>query len=235
MFLRIIYYGVSRSTTLIVTKKSSQSTWYFLLCGMLDEPEKPAAESALERMVDEYARDLFRYARQRVSDYDTAEDLVQETFVAAIRGYDSFRGGSSERTWLTGILKHKIVDHYRRDSRDQKRYQTVPEPGELEKLLQKSRHWNSEIGPLDWTADPAALNESRELFETLRRCLEELPQRMGAVFRMRMLEELSSSRLCETFHCTPENLRMILHRARFQLRRCLETNWFTDHKSGTAI
>lgn len=194
----------------------------------------PDSDAALERMVDAYAVDLYRFARARVSDADAAEDLVQETFVAAVRAFSSFRGRSSERTWLTGILKHKIVDYYRKESREARHTRDVPEPGRLEQMLQKSRHWNAEIGPLDWSADPAALTESRELFETLRRCLAELPERARAIFRMRELENSTPAELCDVFQCSPGSLRMTLHRARFQIRHCLERNWFAGEAGRNA-
>ena len=172
----------------------------------------------LDRLVEENAEYLFAYARRRINNQEDAEELVQECFVAAVKGWDRFRRASSERTWLVAILKNKLLDYYRSKARAQSLFAEVPAEGELERNLREARHWNSTIGPRNWDEDPARLTLSQELFETLQRCLEELPGRAAAIFEMRAIDGQSSQEIRAATGVTAENLRTILHRAQFSTK-----------------
>lgn len=180
--------------------------------------------------LDAYGDYLYRYALLRVRDESVAEDLVQETLLAAWRGYASFAGRGAERTWLTGILKHKIIDHFRRSVRETQLDPVAEERLENEDLFRTegewAGHWNKDLGPTDWGTNPASVLEQREFWQTLQNCISHLPQRTAAVFTLREMEEHTSEDICRMLEISPNNLWVILHRARMQLRRCLETRWF---------
>ena len=177
-----------------------------------------------ESWVEEHGDALFRYARFRIHDAQVAEDLVQETFLAALRARESFAGRSSVRTWLFGILKHKIIDHIRKISRE--RPANVPDSMETSLIdsFDESGGWNTQ--PAKWSTDPSLLLEQREFLEMLQHCLSELPPRLHQVFTMRELDGLSTEEICKTMDITPTNGGVMLHRARMRLRNCLETKWF---------
>lgn len=168
---------------------------------------------------------LFRYAVARVRDRQFAEDLVQETFLAAWRSRENFAGRSAEQTWLVGILRHKIIDHLRR-----RREASLPEAGEdeahhdlIDRLFDRAGHWKS--GPKPWK-DPAQAVEQAEFFEVLHRCLSALPERHGEVYTLYQLEQQSSEQVCRALGITPSNFGVIMYRIRIRLRQCLEVNWF---------
>ncbi len=178
-----------------------------------------------DRWVEEYGDYLYRFALQRVRDPEQAEELVQETFLAALKGRDSFAGQSSMKTWLVGILKHKIIDHYRKRGQGRSPHDLEPRADYLDDLYDEKGHWKSEQGPADWVGDPAAILERSEFWDVLRQCLDGLPARQADVFTLREVEQLGSEETCKVLNITPTNLWVMLHRARMGLRRCLELSW----------
>ena len=174
--------------------------------------------------VDEHADVLFRYALQRVRRRDTAEELVQETFLAALRGRGEFAGQSSERTWLVGILRHKIADHIRKISRlrSQGREQIPDVP--LDAFFEKNGHWKS--AACDWGSDPAVLLEKRDFWDVFEKCFGALPQALAETFMLRELEDQQPTEVCKTLEISESNLWVRLHRARLLLKECLEKHWF---------
>ncbi|MBD3241484.1 MAG: sigma-70 family RNA polymerase sigma factor [Chitinivibrionales bacterium] len=187
----------------------------------------PAKLSDSNEWVDQYGDLLYSYARMRVRDDRTAQDLVQETFLAALRSRDSFAGSSSEETWLVGILKHKILDHYRRSNRGINRdLEYVERPDEL---FDATGHWVDPPGP--WPA-PDTQVRTREFTRVLNECLDRLPDNHRAAFTLRELEERDTEEICNLLAVRSMNLRVMLHRARMRLRRCLEHNWTKESKGG---
>lgn len=182
-----------------------------------------------QRWLDLYGDSLFRYALFHVKDRDRAEDLVQEAFLAALKSQESFRGGSAERTWLFGILKHKIMDSFR------KQYsQANIVTGDLEddtfvtKLFDRFGHWTE--APGGWRNPHAAMKE-KEFWSIYGRCLDALPAQMSDAFTLRTVDEIKSEEVCNVLGVSATNLRVILYRARLRLRSCLEKNWFATPES----
>ncbi len=184
---------------------------------MAVDPEQEALDPS--RWVDEHGDALFRFAILRVKDEDLAADLVQETFLSALKAREGFRGGSALRTWLIGILKHKIVDHYRKNRVDMVSSDANPnlEPGE-------HRH-DAALGH-SWNEPPSRLVENREFWTVLQDCLGALPEAQRRAFSMREFDGLPGDEISKVLDVTPTNLWVMLHRARGRLRDCLEKNWF---------
>jgi len=174
--------------------------------------------------VGQYGDYLFRYAMLRLRDRSAAEDLVQETFLAALKSRGSFSGGSSEATWLVGILKHKIADHYRHQA-----LEAPLEDGDLREQpdpssFNRSGHWAS--GPADWGGNPADLYREKKFLDQFTKCLSGLSPNHANAFTLREIEGEDTGEICKVLNVTETNLWVILHRARMLLRRCLEANWF---------
>jgi RNA polymerase sigma-70 factor, ECF subfamily len=175
--------------------------------------------------VEQYGDYLFRYALMRMRNRDQAENLVQETFLAALQGQSSFRGKSSEKTWMVGILKHKIIDQFRKSIREK----SVTELQNDEE--QTIDQFYDNVGqprqyPKEWMPDPAASLHSKEFWQVFRSCLNELPERTANAFVLREIEGMTTEEICEEIDVTPTNLWVMLHRARLQLRAGLEKQWF---------
>jgi RNA polymerase sigma-70 factor (TIGR02943 family) len=177
-----------------------------------------------ECWLDEHGDYLYRFALARVTNPATAEDLVQETLLAALRAATSFAGRSSERTWLTGILKNKLMDWLRRTQRTEL-VQDLGRPDEcLEGLYDRLGHWKA--GPRAWEADPARVLERRAFWEAFERCFAHLPERMREVFSLRLLDETPAVEVCQVLGISATNLWALTHRARVRLWRCLNKTGF---------
>ena len=168
---------------------------------------------------------LLRVARLQLRDEALAEAVVQETLLAALSG-SGFSGKSSLRTWLTGILKHKIVDAIRRKSRTPAMSSLEDECqiDDFDALFDATGHW--ENPPASW-GDPESDLSRKEFFDVMDFCLDKLPPNTARVFVMREVLELSSEEICKELTITANNLWVILYRARMSLRECLEMNWFS--------
>jgi len=170
---------------------------------------------------------LLRVAVLQLRDNDLAEDIVQDTLVAALQGAQGFSGRSSLKTWLTGILKHKIVDAIRRKTREPA-FASLDEECQIEDfdaLFDESGHW--ENPPADW-GDPESQLSRAQFFDIMQFCLDQLPPNTARVFMMREVMELESNEICKELSITSTNLWVILYRARMALRQCLEQNWFAQ-------
>src|ERR1044071_1527533 len=181
--------------------------------------------------VDEHGDYLFKYAMFRMRDATAAEDAVQETFLAAIKAYANFEGRGSHRTWLVGILKHKITDHFRKSFREAPIGETADEDGpEHAEFFARQdsweNHWNPNYAPTEWHSTPEELAEQSDFWKVFNDCLSPLPARTASAFTFREVDGLSSEEICEILSISVNNLWVILHRARLHLRNCLEVNWF---------
>ncbi len=186
-------------------------------------PEKPTPHP--DQWVDLYSDFLYRYALSRVNNKTVAEDLVQETFFSALKAYSNFDGKSSERTWFVSILKHKIIDHYRKKSRHAKYFD---DPGVDDSFgdFEKNGFWKLDNAPAEWGDRPEDALHQKEFLQILRECITHLPEKIAAVFTLREMEGVESNDICKELGITSSNLWVMLHRARRQLRKCLEINWF---------
>ncbi|MDA1117472.1 MAG: sigma-70 family RNA polymerase sigma factor [Proteobacteria bacterium] len=167
---------------------------------------------------------LLRYAGLQLRDAAAAEDCVQEALLAALAGQASFAGRSNLRTWLTGILKHKIVDAIRRQAREP----ALPQEGEdaadeFDALFRRNGHWAER--PAGWD-DPDGALEQAQFFRALEQCLERLPARTAQAFMMREHLGLETPEICKELGITPTHCWVMLYRARMTLRECLQQTWF---------
>lgn len=178
--------------------------------------------------VDTHGSALLAYATPRVRDQQTAEDLVQDTFLAALKA-GNFRGDAQERTWLIAILRNKICDHFRKLARERTHQggdENDPvEDGWYAPHMGFMEGWRSP--PKGWVVDDEALLSNREFWQIFHECLRGLPSRQAAAFVLRMMEDVDAEKVCQDLDITATNLWVMLHRARGRLRSCLEERWFT--------
>jgi RNA polymerase sigma-70 factor, ECF subfamily len=174
--------------------------------------------------VDRHGDVLYRYALLRLRSPEQAADVVQETFLEGVRACDSFAGRSTERTWLIGILRHKIGDQLRRSERTEATGSGVSLNGVDESHFDQRGHWR--VRPAAWSADPSRAMETREFWEVFGQCLSKLPEGIADAFFLRELDGMSALEVQQFLGITPANFWKRLHRSRILLRQCLETNWF---------
>jgi RNA polymerase sigma-70 factor, ECF subfamily len=184
-----------------------------------DQPIDP------DRWVDDHGDALYAYAVLRLRDAETAADVVQETFLEALKAQARFEGRSSERTWLIGILKHKMIDQFRQKAR-RERGLGGDDPADFDsgEFFSTRGEWKVRIER--WAEPPDQLAERQEFWEIFRACLAELPANYAEAFALSELEGLSGPEVCQILEITPTNLWARLHRARLLLRRSLDARWF---------
>jgi RNA polymerase sigma-70 factor (ECF subfamily) len=193
------------------------------------EHAKPRAEPTSDpgRWLDDYGDLLFGFAMARVRNHHVAEDLVQETLVAACKARDRFEGRSTERSWLVGILKNKLVDYFRKRGREQSFTDLDFLKDEMRDRFDEDLHWLVEKGegPTDWSAKASDAVEQKEFWEAFHLCAGKLPPRIAQAFLMREVDGVGSDEICSTLSLTKANFWVMLHRARMALRQCLEEHW----------
>jgi len=188
-----------------------------------------------EQWVQAHADVLYRQAVLRVRQPSVAEDLVQETLLAAWNspGERQERDERTERSWLFGILRHKIADYFRKHAREPTPYDPATladlEASQFEAGGWPGPHWSSLTGPGAWSHPEASLHQ-REFFEVLEACTRQLPEKVGQAFLLRELDGYGVQEICSTLGVSQNNLFVMLHRARLALRRCLELKWFDQKK-----
>jgi RNA polymerase sigma-70 factor (ECF subfamily) len=184
--------------------------------------------AAFASELDMHRRYLLRVAQLQLRDPDLAEDVVQETLLAALGAQAGFTGKSSVKTWLTGILKHKIVDAIRHKQRQPIIAASFDEETDLDEfdpLFKDNGAWDAP--PADW-GDPENALSRVQFLDIMQFCLDKLPPNTARVFMMREVMELESDEICKELTITANNLWVILYRARMSLRLCLEQNWFAE-------
>ena len=171
---------------------------------------------------------LYRFALARLRDPHQAEDVVQETLLAAIQN-QTYEGKSAPRTWLTGILKHKIIDLMRRNSREQAMGdiaedlpQDLPEDGGMDDFFDETGHWADK--PQSW-GKPEGELEQKQFLGILQQCMDRLPPKLASLFMMREVHESDNEEICKELDISSTNAWVMLYRARMGLRKCLELHW----------
>lgn len=196
--------------------------------------KKPIGDTSAMDFTHELAEHrtyLLRFARLQLRNDAWAEDAVSETLLAALSKPQSFGSRSQLKTWLVGILKHKVLDLFRSNAREVCLDTDDASADDLDNLVFKADGHFAQT-PADWGNPEQDLN-SRQFFQIMEACTEKLPAMLGRVFLMREWLELSSDDICKELGLTPTNLYVQLHRARLRLRECLELNWFGNTKEAT--
>lgn len=169
---------------------------------------------------------LMRFARLQLRNDAWAEDAVSETLLAALAKPLAYEARSQLKTWLVGILKHKIIDALRLRQRE-----VTLDSGSDDDRADPMDHMPFKADghfaekPADW-GNPEQDLKSRQFMAVMDACTQKLPPVQGRLFLMREWLEMSSEEICKELALTPTNLYVQLHRARLRLRECLELNWF---------
>jgi len=178
-----------------------------------------------QQWVQKYADALYTYTVVRVNDKSVAEDLVQETFLSAWKNRASYKGEASEKNWLFAICKNKIIDYYRKKARS---IINSAEEDNVDSRFTLAGHWTKEASPKKWGIDYNETIETKEFYSILEECKNKLQEMQLAVFAMKYLEDLDAAEICKVLQITPSNYWVLIHRAKLQLRSCLEKNWINN-------
>jgi RNA polymerase sigma-70 factor (ECF subfamily) len=196
--------------------------------------DKTRCLTSPEEWIAQHGDYLFRFAMVKLRDEHLAEDAVQETLLAALQGQQKFSGESAERTWLVGILKHKIVDLIRKKVREPTLV-NVDEPLEFEQdeatdaMFDETGHW---VTPnQDW-GSPDKVLEQKRFWEILTECLKRLPPQLAMLYSLREISGMETEDICKDLNISPTNSWVMLHRARLGLKQCFEMRWLGEERAG---
>jgi len=181
----------------------------------------------LEKWVELYTDDLYARAYHKTSDRALAEDLTQDTFLAALQNIKSFKGDSSPRTWLFAILNNKIIDHYRKKI---KTPLSVSQLGRTEgkgsSPFDQDEKWIKQHAPVSWDTDEPNLLDNEDFLKVFGLCIEDLPEKWRLAIHSKYFTDKKGTNISQELEITTSNYWQILHRAKLQLRECLEEGWF---------
>ena len=178
----------------------------------------------LKSWVDEFTDALYKWAYYKTSSVETAEDLVQETFLVAAEKLSSFKGESTPKTWLFSILNHKIIDYYRKK---------VNKPINVENDIvansfDKEGSWQQSQRPHSWHEEENHLLDDNEFQQILQKCMDALPEQWNTCVKLKYFTEKSGAEICQELDIAPTNFWQIVHRAKLQLRNCVDNKWFKN-------
>ena len=179
---------------------------------------------SLESLVEDHYDYLYRYAFRHYRCPDRSEEAVQETFLAATSALERFEGRSSPRTWLTSILRFKILDSLKKGQSTES--VDFTDEDDSARLFDEVEHWRTETGPLLWGSPPEFALKQKEFLRVLEHCLGGLPEKVRQIFLLREMDGFSREEICEQTKLTANNVGVILYRARISLQHCLQSNWF---------
>ncbi|MFK8037201.1 MAG: sigma-70 family RNA polymerase sigma factor [Crocinitomicaceae bacterium] len=185
--------------------------------------ENKVANIDTKKWVESYSDYLFNYAIVRVNDSDLAKDLVQDTFIAGLKGLEKFEGKSAVRTWLVSILKRKIIDFWRqKETRKTDVFSSFFTEGKMMTKWSENERPGGRLSEIDLEI------ENNELKTAILQCVDNLPEKYKSVFVDKMIDEKDSDEVCKENNITPSNFWVIIHRAKMQMRACLEKSWLND-------
>ncbi len=186
--------------------------------------------------VTNYGDYLYSIALLKTNNKEVAEDLVQDTFLSAIKASQNFRGDSSEKTWLTSILKNKIIDFYRKKDvlKNYDSYVDETESSFDAAFFQtdnlSSAHWKKDAIPASWSENADLKINENEFYSVVKLCVEKLPTKLLPIFTAKFIDDEDSEKICKDYNISSSNYWVIIHRAKLLMRSCLEKNWFINLK-----
>lgn len=188
---------------------------------------KENSKIVLENWVHQFSDELFSWALYKTSSKETAEDLVQETFLAAFHKIDTFQGKSQPKTWLFSILNNKVIDYYRLSAKTTKKTFSISENSGYELsdgLFNETENWkNNDINPI-WDQEEELL-DNPEFNIIMQDCMDDLPQKWKFAVTSKYLTDKNADEICQELEITVSNYWQIVHRAKLLLKKCLEMKW----------
>jgi RNA polymerase sigma-70 factor (TIGR02943 family) len=185
------------------------------------------SKTAVAQWVHQFSDELYSWAYFKTSNKEVAEDLVQDTFLAAFQKIEQFEGKSQPKTWLFSILNNKIIDYYRLSARTTKKSFSLTETSGIERsegLFSSYGCWKTNAIKANYDQE-AALLDNPEFNAVLEECLEDLPPKWKVAITSKYLSTKNSDEICQELEITPSNYWQIVHRSKLLLKKCLDLKW----------
>lgn len=180
-----------------------------------------------EKWLALYGDLMYQYTLPRVKDSDAAQDLVQETFLSGLKGLAGYKGEASEKNWLFTILKNKIIDFYRKKAKEDSVVQMPDLKLIDDEWFNIEGAWAEKKMPRDWQANDTVV-ERKEIQKIINWCKDHLKELQQHVFTLKYMEDLDSVAICKVLNISASNYWVLIHRARLQMRDCVEKYWLKN-------
>lgn len=194
----------------------------------------PKSDTAIvmKSWVEAFSDKMYLWTVYKTNSKETAEDLVQDTFLAAFQSIEKFEGKSEPKTWLFSILNNKIAEHFRKAYRNptinESDRSVDAEVSSFDTFFDSNGNWKKEQRPKEWHRDESNLLDNAEFINVLQGCMSKLPNNWFAAVQLKYIEKKSGKLICQELEISPTNFWQILHRAKLKLRKCLEVHWFKN-------
>lgn len=194
----------------------------------MDVEKNTAHIEVITSWVHEFSDKLYARALFQTNDATASEDLVQDTFFAAVKSFETFDHRSKPSTWLFAILNNKIADFHRKKSKENQRHNISPKTNAhiSAQYFNENGEWQPESRPEDWQIEETHPLDDEDLMRALEKCLSKLPSHWHAAVKYKFLEEKETQLICQELEITLSNYWQIIHRAKLQLRECIENKWY---------
>jgi RNA polymerase sigma-70 factor (ECF subfamily) len=195
----------------------------------MHENKTAAFTEIFESWVKRYTNSMYAWALYKTSDKASAEDLVQDTFLTAYEQLEKFRGDGNPKTWLLAILNNKIAGHYRKKYREpvqKSEERELSGNSVFSSMFDEDDRWKTNEKPLSWHAEEKHLLDDKDFNLVLTLCMDKLPEHWRSAVYLKFIEQKKGELICQELNVAPTNFWQILHRAKLQLRKCLDNNWF---------
>lgn len=184
----------------------------------------------IKNWVDQHSEKMYSWAFYRTKNKESAEDLVQDTFLAAFQSIAKFEGKSDPKTWLYAILNRKIAMYFRtalpNDPFGENELFSTDSNSLFDRLFDQYDQWEEAERPEKWQGDNENLLDNIGFIKVLNACMVKLPEKWFLALQLKYLDEKKGELICQELDIAPTNFWQILHRAKLQLRKCLENYWF---------
>lgn len=191
----------------------------------MDLTRTPEKSQRIAHWLEQFGDELFRWALHKTRDQMIAEDLIQDTFLAAFQSFEKFQNKSAPETWLYSILNNKIIDYYRKQTKVDSLV-TESQEDQLNSLFDTEGQWREESKPKEWVISDDQLLDDPEFTKVFQGCMKKLPEKWLSCLQLKYMSEKEGPEICQVLDITPSNFWQLLHRAKLQVRICLEHHWF---------
>lgn len=181
-------------------------------------------QKVIEDWVHAHGDYLYGWAYHKTGSMETAEDLVQDVFLAAVKNFNRFKQESTPKTWLLGILNNKIIDHYRKSAK--KELSLDDDTHQLtNSFFGSNGKWKSNVLEVAWSNETNLL-DNPAFNNVMNVCMDNLPPRWRLAVISKYIFDKETLEICHELEISKTNYWQVLHRAKLSLKKCVDMNWF---------
>lgn len=183
----------------------------------------------ISQWVNDWTQDLLSWALLKTNDTDVSQDLVQETFLAALKSFENFQNKSQPKTWLISILNHKISDHFSKTSKNKivnsKSMSSDDATHLIDSYYDDNGGWQKDSFSNVWDKEDASLLDNPDFIKVWEACMEDLPPKWKEAITSKYIFDKKSDEISQELNISVTNYWQYISRAKVLLKKCIEVYW----------